>query len=183
MKSKLTTTTTIIISSSHREPHRRMNRVAPTGYAFSLSTAVAEPRWGFGGAREPQEMLAQGLNRAAELAFINDDDANIEVIVRRIGFKAYLTDFVPKWRPKMAADPSFSRNNIRVWEHLHNLYLLGGLTIRLPTAAETRFVDDIHLLARDAASRAFADVGENRAKYAQAGVFATDEDVTATTAS
>ena len=121
-------------------------------------------------------MLVQGLNRAAELAFLEDDEAKIEVIVRKIGFQKYLTDFVPLWRAKMANDPSFSRNNIKVWERLHNLYLLGDLEIRLPTTAETKLVEDTHLLARDAASKALADFQRNRARYAQAGVFVTDED-------
>lgn len=123
-------------------------------------------------------MLAQGLNRAAELAFLDDDETAIEVIVRKIGFQKYLTDFVPKWRPMMDS-PGFSRNNIQVWERLHNLSLLGSLTIRLPTAAETKLVEDMQLLARDAASRALADFEQSRTRYAQAGVFTTDEDTTA----
>lgn len=176
MQSKLTNVATITIASSHCEPDRRTNRIAPTGYAFVLSTGAAESHWGFGGAREAQEMLVQGLNRAAELAFLEDDEAKIEVIVRKIGFQKYLTDFVPLWRAKMANDPSFSRNNIKVWERLHNLYLLGDLEIRLPTTAETKLVEDTHLLARDAASKALADFQRNRARYAQAGVFVTDED-------
>ncbi|MCW1994392.1 UNVERIFIED_ORG: hypothetical protein M2425_005844 [Bradyrhizobium japonicum] len=184
MQSKPTTATAITIASSHCEPHSRTNRVAPTGYAFSLSTGVAEPHWGFGGARETQEMLAQGLIRAAELAFLDDDEATIEVIVRKIGFQKYLTEFLPLWRPRMANDRSFSRNNIQVWKRLHDLSLLGRLTIRLPTtAAETELVEDMQQLAKEAASKALADLQQNRSKYSKAGVFATDEDQTAPEAS
>lgn len=182
MQSKLTSLTTITIASSHRE--QRINRVAPTGYAFVLSTGIAEPHWGFGGAKETQEMLAQGLNRAAELAFLDDDETRIEIIVRKMGFQKYLTEFVPLWRPKMANDPSFSRNNIQVWKRLHELYLLGSLTIRLPTTtAETRLVNDMQRQAKEAASRALADFQQSPTRYAQAGVFATDEDTTAAKAS
>jgi hypothetical protein len=174
MQSKPTSLTTIIIASSHIEV--RNNRIAPTAYAFSLSPGEAEPHWGFGGARETQEMLAQGLNRAAELAFINDADGAIDIVVRKLGFQKYLREFVPAWRPKMANDPGFSRNNILVWERLHNLSLLGNLTIRLPTAAETQLIKDIQRRAKEAASTALVDFQKNRARYAQAGVFTTDED-------
>lgn len=177
MQSTPTSLTTITIASSHCE--ERIDRFAPTAYAFSLSTSVAEPHWGFGSARETKEMLAQGLNRAAELAFFDDDNAAIEVIVRKIGFRDYLTDFVPKWRRKMADDPGFSRNNIEVWKRLHELYLMSGLTIRLPTPAEMQLVDDMQRLAKEAASRALADFQPNRARYAQAGVFKTDDATTA----
>jgi hypothetical protein len=166
---------TIFIASSHFEI--RNDRVAPTGYAFSLCPGEAVPHWGFGGARDTQEMLAQGLNRAAELAFINDEDAAIDVIVRTLGVQKYLTEFLPKWRPQMASNPGFSRNNLEVWERLHNLSLLGNLKFRLPaTAAEKQIVEDMQQLAKDAASRAHDDFRQNYARYTQAGVFETDED-------
>jgi len=174
MKSNESSVTKIFIASSHCEI--RINRIAPTGYAFILSADAAGPRWGFGGAREAQEMLAQGLNRAVELAFFDDEAAKIEVVVQKIGFQNYLTDFVPRWRTKMQSIPGFSRNNIPAWERLHTLYLLGDVTIRLPTSAEEKLVRDMQFLARDAATRALADFEQNRARYAQAGVFATDED-------
>lgn len=166
--------TTIIIASSHIEI--RNDRIAPTGYAFSLSPGEVTPHWGAGGARETQEMLAQGLNRAAQLAFINDLDADIDVIVRKPGFQKYLTEFLPAWRSKMANDPSFSRNNLQVWERLHNLAILGDLKIRLPTAEEMRLVENMQQLAKDAASRAHKDFQQNPDRYAKAGVFMTDED-------
>lgn len=174
MKVDLQRLTTIIIASSHIEI--RNDRIAPTGYAFSISPGETALHWGFGGARETQEMLAQGLNRAAELAFFNDPDTAIEVVVRKPGFQKYLTDFLPAWRLKMANDPSFSRNNLQVWERLHNLSLLGDLKIRLPTAEEMQLVEEMQQLAKSAASRAHEDFRQNPDRYAQAGVFMTDED-------
>lgn len=166
--------TTIIIASSHIEV--RNNGIAPTAYAFSLCASPTETHWGYGGARETKEMLAQGLNRAAELAFINDPDVSIDVVVRRPGLREYLTDFVPAWRPQMAKDPDFSRNNLQVWEQLHNLALLSNLKIRLPTADEMQLVEDMQQLAKDAALKAHEDFRRTPARYAQAGVFKTDED-------
>jgi hypothetical protein len=165
--------TTIIIASSHIEV--RNNGIAPTGYAFSLS-GKAKSHWGYGGSKATLEMLAQGLNRAAELAFIDEENAAIEVVVRALGLQDYLTEFLPKWRPQMNSNPGFARNNLEVWERLHNLALLGNFKIRLPVAEEMKLVEPMQQLAKDAASTAYEDFRQNPDRYAQAGVFLTDED-------
>lgn len=174
MKTKAPKSVTIFIAPSHKE--HRINKNAPTGYAYRIeSSDFSELHWGYGSARETQEMLAQGLYRAADQALIEEAES-IVVVVQKIGFEKYLTEFVPNWRAKLEKDPSFTRNNIRVWEKLQELYLLGELKIRIAEPDESEPLEEVKVAARDAAAKSLDHCKQNPALYKKAGVFVTDED-------
>ena len=120
-------------------------------------------------------MLAQGLIFAAEIA-LNEEAESIEVVVPTKGFEKYLIDFVPSWRCKLDKDPSFTRNNIPVWEKLHALYLLGGLKIRLPKPNERIVMKGVKAAAREAAFKAEADFKREPGRYAVASVFVIEDE-------
>lgn len=173
METEAHTAITIVIAASHQE--HRVNKHAPTSYAYTIKGPhFSESRWGYGSARETQEMLAQGLRRAAEHAMIEEANS-IVVIVSKIGFTKYLTDFVPKWRAKAAQDPSFKRNNFRAWKKLHELYELGGLKIRVFDSEESDLIEEVKACAKKAATEALVHCKQNPELYKKAGVFVTDE--------
>lgn len=166
--------TKIIVATTHIEVPR-YKKIAPMGYAC-ISLNASRIRWGIGGEKNTEVMVAHAAARVITDIFADSDEGiSLEIVARKIGWKAYFEKYIPQWIAENRIGGAYAGE---IWKDAFLQAVLTNAVIRKPNKIENPLVRRLHEFVDQSLQRLLRqEFAENNKRFHQLGIYLTDADV------